>query len=205
MIPDLNERGVLISSEVQMGNRITVFLDLQGTLGGDGLGDTSDFKFYPFSVEAIKLLNINGINAIVITNQSHIAKGLLTTEQFEKDIDELRSVLLAYDAHFDGVYCCPHGSYDNCSCKKPLPGLVLQAQNDFDIDFSRSFVVGDMGMSDMVLASNIGAKGILVKTGVGKGSLSDYRETWKEVEPYLIAENVLDAVNHIIATEIHPI
>ena len=188
-----------------MNNRITVFLDLQGTLGGDGLGDTSNFKFYPFTVEAIKLLNKNRINAIVITNQYHIAKGLLTIEQFEKDIDELKSELSAYDSHFDGVYCCPHSSYGDCSCKKPLPGLALQAQNDLDIDFCRSFVIGDMGMSDMVLASNIGAKGILVKTGLGEGSLTVYRDTWKEVEPYLIADNVLDAVKHIIAKAVKPV
>lgn len=187
-----------------MNNRITVFLDLQGTLGGDGLGDTSNFEFYPFTIEAIKRLNENGFYAIVITNQSHISKGLLTIEQFEKDIDKLKSKLSAYGAHFDGVYCCPHSRYENCTCKKPLPGLVLQAQKDFDIDCSKSFVVGDMGMSDMMLASNIGAKGILVKTGVGEESLSGYRDTWKEVKPYFIADNVLDAVNHIIALEINP-
>jgi D-glycero-D-manno-heptose 1,7-bisphosphate phosphatase len=179
-------------------NKIAVFLDLQGTLGGEGLGDISDFDFFPFSIEAIRLLNENGILAIVVTNQSHIAKGLLTLTDFNNRIEILKEKLRKEKAHFDAVYCCPHGRYDNCECKKPLIGMLVQAQRDFNINLAESYVVGDMGMADMVMAKAAGAKGILVRTGVGEGSLTDFRHTWSNVEPDYVAENVLEAVRWII-------
>ena len=72
------------------------------------------------------------------------------------------------------------------------------AKNDFAIDIKKSYVIGDMGMSDMVLAKNIGAKGVLVLTGVGKGSLNEFRHTWKDVEASYIAEDVFEATKWII-------
>ena len=76
--------------------------------------------------------------------------------------------------------------------------MVYKAKNDHNIELSKSYVVGDMGMSDMVLANNIGAKGVLVLTGVGYGSLDEYRHTWKDVNANYIADNVLEAVKWII-------
>jgi histidinol-phosphate phosphatase family protein len=181
-----------------MSKKMAAFLDLQGTLGGDEEGDVMDFSFYPFAIDAIKLLNLNDILAIVVTNQSRIAKGYLTCEDYEKRIEVICSTLKDFGAHLDGIYCCPHSKEDNCICKKPLPGLVKQAEIDFDIDLQRSFIIGDMGNSDMALASNIGIGGILVKTGAGIGSLTNYRHVWDGIEPYLVSENVLEAVGHIV-------
>lgn len=181
-----------------MSGKKVVFLDLQGTLGGEGLGDIVDFSFFPFSVDALRLLNQHGLPVIIITNQSHISKGYFTYQDYESKVVELCEQLKAQGVYFDAIYCCPHSEKDNCSCAKPLPGMILQAQKDFDIDISQSYVVGDMGMSDMVLAKNIGAKGILVKTGVGEGSLTTFRYTWEGIEPYYVADNVLDVVKYII-------
>lgn len=175
-----------------------VFLDFQGTLGGEGIDDIRSFEFYPFSIEAIKLLNTNDILAIGITNQSHISKGEFTMEEFENKLQRLKEELEKHNAHFDAVYCCPHMSKDKCNCKKPLTGMIDKAKDEFEIDMQKAYVVGDMGMTDMVLAKNINAKGILVLTGVGKGSLNEYRDTWKDVEADYIAQNVLDAVRWII-------
>lgn len=175
-----------------------VFLDLQGTLGGDGLGDIMDFEFYPYSIEAIKLLNDNNILAIVVTNQSHISKGLLTMTDFNNRVDILKSELSSKKAHIDAVYCCPHGRNDNCECKKPKTGMLVQAQKDFNIELSKSYVIGDMGAADMIMANKAGAKGILVRTGVGEGSLTEFRHTWSEIEPDYVADNVLEAVKWIL-------
>ena len=177
---------------------IAVFLDFQGTLGGSGIDDIRSLDFYPFSVEAIKKLNDNGILAIGITNQSHIGKGNLTWEEYEKELTCLKNQLANSDARFDAIYCCPHVREDNCDCKKPKAGLIDSAKKDFDISIEKSYVVGDMGMNDMKLAQNIGAKAILVLTGAGKGSMNEYRHTWENIEPDFIAENVLEAVNYII-------
>lgn len=179
-----------------------VFLDVQGTLGGGGLDDISTFSFFPCAIEAIKMLNANDILAIAITNQSHIAKGLLTMVDFNKKITNMQAELERNNARLDAVYCCPHGDQDNCACRKPLTGMVEQAKADFNIDLRASFVVGDMGSSDMVLAKTAGAKGVLVLTGIGQGSLTTFRHTWSGYEADHVAQDVLDAVKWIVVTAI---
>lgn len=175
-----------------------VFIDLQGTLGGDGEGDIRNFEFYPFSIEAIKLINENNMLAIIITNQSRIAKGYFTLKDYEIHEGNLIRMIEENGAKLDGIYCCPHGEKDNCRCKKPLDGLIKKAQEKFNIDLPNSYLLGDMGSSDMILANNVGCKGILVKTGVGEGSLNEFRHTWQEVEPYFVADNVLEGVKFIL-------
>ncbi|GKU26645.1 D-glycero-alpha-D-manno-heptose-1,7-bisphosphate 7-phosphatase [Clostridium folliculivorans] len=178
--------------------KIAAFIDLQGTLGGTGIDDITDFEFYPFSIEAVKLLNENGILAIVITNQSNISRGIISQRDFDYKINMLSNQLADRGAYFDEVYCCSHTREDCCSCKKPLPGLIEDAVKKHDIDLKNSYVIGDMGMNDIVLARNAGTKGILVMTGVGKGSLSEYRHTWQEYDADYIAEDVLEAVKWIL-------
>ena len=184
-----------------MSTRKAVFLDLQGTLGGDGLGDILDFTFFPFSIPAIRLLNAANLPVIVVTNQSHISKGRFTYQDFEKRIDVLKQELAQHKARLDGVYCCPHRKQDNCSCKKPLPGMLLQAQKDFDLNLSNCYVVGDTGAWDMAMAWSVGCKAILVRTGSGESSLEQHRHLWIDAEPNYIAQDVLDAARWIIDAE----
>jgi len=179
-------------------NKKAVFIDMQGTLGGNGVDDISTFEFYPFSIDAIKELNKSGILAIVTTNQSNISRGHISQKDFDEKIDILHKKLAENGAYLDAVYYCPHVKEDNCACKKPLAGLIEKATKDHNIDLDNSFVVGDMGMSDIILARNIGAKGILVLTGAGKGSISEFRDTWSNYEADYIAENVFEAVKWIL-------
>jgi D-glycero-D-manno-heptose 1,7-bisphosphate phosphatase len=175
-----------------------VFLDLQGTLGGEGLGDILDFAFYPCAIPALRLLNENNILSIIITNQSHIAKGYFTIDQYEMIVDKLRQELSTHGVVFDGIYCCPHTQSDNCECQKPKLGLINQPQQKFGISLNESYVVGDMGSSDILMADAMGSKGILVRTGVGESSLNEYRHTWEGVNPNFVADDVLHAVEWII-------
>jgi len=156
-----------------MGNRKAVFLDLQGTLGGDGLGDILHFAFFPFAISAIKRLNEAHLLVIMITNQSHISKGYFMYDEFERRADKLRHELAEYGAKLDGIYCCPHTPEDNCSCRKPLSGMVLQAQRDFDLDLSGCYLVGDTGAWDMVLARSVGCKGYWCVLDWAKGRLGN--------------------------------
>jgi len=184
-----------------MPERSAVFLDFQGTLGGEGLGDIRDFSFFPYAGPAVRLLNKTGLLVIVLTNQSHIGQGLMTGPDFMERMSGLRSELAADGATLDGVYCCPHAKEDDCECKKPKPGLALQAQEDFGLDFSTSYLVGDSGANDMVLAREIGCRAVLVKAGLGESSLGEYRHLWDSIEPDFIAEDVLDAVCWILQCE----
>ena len=181
-----------------MTGRSAVFLDFQGTLGGLGLADIRDFTFYPFTIPAIKLLNEAGLLAIVITNQTHIAKGLFTYEYFQERMDILIEEVEKGGARLDAVYCCPHVGEDNCSCKKPKPGMVLDARRDLDLDLSTCYVVGDLAVSDIALANTVGCKGVLVRTGLGDSSLGQYRHTWADINPDFTAEDVLHAVKWIL-------
>jgi HAD superfamily hydrolase (TIGR01662 family) len=122
-------------------------------------------------------------------------------EDFQRKMAELKKELAVEGGRFDAVYCCPHSSEDRCECRKPLPGMLLKARVDLDIDLHRSYVVGDAGAWDMALARRVGSQAVLVRTGLGVSSLDEYRHTWSDIEPDHIAEDVLEAVQWIIAQE----
>ena len=118
--------------------------------------------------------------------------------EYLQKLSRIESELAKCNAHFDDVFCCPHSHKDHCLCKKPLSGMVDMAKNKFSIDVGHSYVIGDMGKSDMILANNVGAKSVLVLTGVGKASLNEFRYTWQDVQPTHISENLLEAAKWIV-------
>lgn len=91
---------------------------------------------------------------------------------------------------------CPHEQ--ECSCRKPKPGMLLYASEQHDLDLSKCVVIGDVGDTDMLAAHAVGAIKIMVKTGWGESSLTKFRDTWSETEPDYVAEHILDAVQWII-------
>ena len=95
-------------------------------------------------------------------------------------------------------YICPHAKADACDCKKPAPGLLLRAARDLTIDLSQSFVVGDSGFNDVQAGAAVGCRTVLVRTGEGQDSLTVYRQSWADVEPDFVAENVLEAARWIL-------
>jgi len=154
-------------------------------------------KIFPQAVEAIRLINQSGMKAVVITNQSGIARGYFT-EDFVRSIHErINEQLLAGGARIDGFYVCPHhpvygnGIYkQDCSCRKPRPGLLLQAAAEMNIDLTRSYMIGDM-LKDVDAGRSAGTKGILVRTGYGTNiTITD--------KPSYIAEDLLGAVKWIM-------
>lgn len=166
-----------------------VFIDRDGTINKDMHYSTDDQKLeiLESSYPAIKLLNQADYKVIIITNQSGVARGNFS----EKDVRKLNEIIIKKlkekDAVINGVYLCPHHPDENCSCRKPKPGMILRAKNDFNIDVKNSYMVGDM-QSDIDLAKNVGAKSIFVLTGSGtdvKGA--DYT-----------AKDILDAAEWII-------
>ncbi|MBO1003998.1 HAD-IIIA family hydrolase [Pseudogracilibacillus auburnensis] len=167
-------------------------------MGGTGGGiHPLEFSLYDFAPKSIKLLNDLGIKVFLFTNQSRVARGYFTEEELLSGFRQMEGSLSKEGAFLDDIYYCPHYSGDNCDCKKPKVGLLLKAKEEHDLDLKKCYVVGDTGSSDMVAASKVGAKKILVKTGWGKSSLTEHRESWKEVEPDYIAENLVDAVKWI--------
>lgn len=162
-----------------------VFLDRDGTIGGDGhFVHPRDFVLYPFAKAAIDELKEAGLKLFAITNQYRISRGEATLEQFEEQFKQFG---------FDDAYICPHEAEDNCDCRKPKTGMLEQAAAEYHLDLERCVVIGDVGSTDMIAAHDVGAIKILVLTGWGRGSLTKYREAWRHVEPDYIARDVKEA------------
>lgn len=171
-----------------------VFLDRDGTLGGDGYGiHPDDFKMFDFAPEGIKILNNEGVKVLLFTNQSRVARGYFTEEELLEGFTRMRTELAVHAAYLDGIYYCPHHPKDDCNCRKPNIGMLQQAKQEHHLNLKECFVVGDTGGSDMLAASRAGTRMVLVKTGRGEGSLTDYKDHWPGIEPDYIAENVVDA------------
>jgi D-glycero-D-manno-heptose 1,7-bisphosphate phosphatase len=156
--------------------RRAVFLDRDGTLIEEsGYLDRLDrLMFYPFTVDAVRLLNRAGHAVVIISNQSGIGRGLIRESFVGEAHAHITGRLAAGGARIDGFYYCPHHPQATveryrvqCDCRKPLPGLLHTAAQDLSVDLARSVVVGDR-WGDIGAARAIGARGVLVRTGYGR-------------------------------------
>lgn len=182
-----------------------VFLDRDGTINTDigYLNHPDQLELIPNAALAIKLLNNAGFTTVVITNQAGIAKGLLHEALIPEIHKRLSALLNKENARIDRFYYCPHhpeAAVEQyriaCQCRKPLPGLVLQAARELEIDVQHSYVVGDKSC-DMELAHNVGAAAIMVLTGYGVRELTRHREANLK-PPRYIASDLYDAVQFIL-------
>ena len=125
-----------------------VFLDRDGVINGKAPGDGyitrwEDFKILPGVAEAIRRLRDAGFLVIVVTNQRCVAKGLLSETGLREIHRKMVATLRRQRAAIDAVYYCPHEGEENCDCRKPRPGMILQAAQEHQIDLSSSWIVGD--------------------------------------------------------------
>jgi len=190
-----------------MGHR-TVFLDRDGTINEEvGYVNHIDrFVLLPRAGEAIRLLNDHGLKTVVVTNQAGVARGYFPESLIHLVHKRMQAILSAEGAHLDGIYYCPHHPDSEnpayrrrCRCRKPEPGLVEEASKALDLDCSRSYMVGDRG-KDIEFARRIGAKGILVLTGYGRGEWEYCRDQWG-VKPDHVARDLYEAVEWILREE----
>lgn len=172
--------------------RPAVFLDRDGTLCRERgyLRDPERVELLPGAAEAVALLNRRGVLAVVISNQSGVARGLIRAEELERVNRRLEELLARQGARLDGIYCCPHGPEEGCECRKPRPGLAMRAARELGIDLRRSWVVGDK-RSDLELARRLGARAVLVLTGYG-------RQTLTQVNAPRVARDLREAVDWIL-------
>jgi D-glycero-D-manno-heptose 1,7-bisphosphate phosphatase len=186
-----------------------VFVDRDGTINEQMgyINHISRFKIIPGVPEAIRLLNDAGYLVIVVSNQSGVARGYYSLDLVEETHTLLEARLKEEaGAAVDAILFCPHYPQGvvpefsmDCECRKPKTGLIDQARLAFDIDLSRSFMVGDM-CSDMQFAHRAGIKGIMVKTGYGLGEI-EYVFPRIHAKPIRIARDLLDAVQWIVHGE----
>jgi len=185
--------------------RPAVFMDRDGTISEEVgyVNHPSRFRLFPYTSEAIRILNNNGWLAIVITNQAGVARGYFSEEVIVKVHDQLQSEL--ENARLDAIYYCAHHPsvgeppyrFD-CDCRKPKPGLINRAAKDFEIDQGVSWMVGDR-YGDVELARNAGLRSAFVLSGYGRGEWEYQRHTW-EHQPDVVCENLLEAVKAIVSS-----
>lgn len=147
-----------------------IFLDRDGTINTyvGFLRDINDFELIDGAAEAIKLINESGYLAIVVTNQPVIARGEVSWDELYEIHRKMQTLLGQQGAYLDGIYICPHHPDKGfegerpeykivCDCRKPKPGLLLNAANDFNIDLSQSYMIGDSD-NDVEAGQNAGCK-----------------------------------------------
>jgi D-glycero-D-manno-heptose 1,7-bisphosphate phosphatase len=182
-----------------------IFIDRDGTLCEEVgyLNDLSRLRIFPWAVDAVRLINKASRRAVLVTNQAGVARGYFPESLVEEVHDFLREHLASGGAKLDGIYYCPHHPgagkppyRQDCLCRKPKPGLIKQAEVELGIDLEKSWVIGDR-YSDVELATTVGAKAAMVKTGYGRGELRFHSSKWAR-QPDLVAENLLEAVERIL-------
>ena len=191
-----------------------VFLDRDGVINElvyfeePGIIDSpftvEQLRLFPWAGEAIKKLTEAGYKVIIVSNQPGIAKGHLSRETFEKIRQKMKEELVKNGAPVDGEYYCFHhpdaiteSLRANCECRKPKPGLILQAAKDENIDLSQSWVIGD-GLTDVKAGKSAGCKTILL--GRMKCELCRLMDE-DDARPDAIASNLLEAVSIVLNSE----
>jgi D-glycero-D-manno-heptose 1,7-bisphosphate phosphatase len=189
--------------------RPAIFMDRDGTLSHEVgyVNHPSRFELYPWSVDAVRLVNRSGRAAVVVTNQAGVARGYFPESVIHEVHAALQQAMDAGGARLDAVYFCPHHPSVgeppyrlNCDCRKPRPGLLRRAERELGLDLARSWVIGDRH-GDLQLAWHVGARAALVKSGYGLGEWIHHGPAWKR-PPDLLAENLLDAVTRILEREV---
>lgn len=194
------EKGIVEAKNLKNRQR-AVFLDRDGTINryNGFVRNPDEFELLPGVADAIKMLNEEGYLAIVITNQPVIARGEVTTEGLTEIHNKMETLLGNEGAYLDAIYYCPHHPHKGyegeipelkieCECRKPKPGLLLRAANDYNIDLEKSYMIGD-SENDILAGKNAGCETILIGN-------EDYGQT-------MSVENLYDAVDSIVKKKVY--
>jgi D-glycero-D-manno-heptose 1,7-bisphosphate phosphatase len=182
-----------------------VFLDRDGTVSEEvGYVNHIDrFRLYPWSADSIRRIREAGFLAFLITNQSGVGRGYFPETLVHETYRLLQRELELSGTRLDGMYYCPHhpdAKLDeyrrHCSCRKPRPGMLLRAAEEWELDLEASFLVGDRYL-DVQTAHAAGVRGVMVLSGYGRGEYLYERSLW-ERPPDHVAENLADATDWIV-------
>jgi D-glycero-D-manno-heptose 1,7-bisphosphate phosphatase len=185
--------------------RPAVFLDRDGTINQEVgyIRELANLTLIPGAAEAIRELNQMGVPVIVVTNQSGVARGYYPDSWIGQLHGRLIALLANEGAQLDGVYYCPHlpdGSVAEysfaCACRKPEPGMLVQAAQDLGLDLSRSFMIGDKA-TDVEVGFRVGSQSILLRSGYGEKVLKGEYQHRPESE-YYIADSLIDSYTRIL-------
>lgn len=177
-----------------------VFLDRDGVLienRAEYVREWSQVLVYPKTYFSLKSIQNAGYKIVIVTNQSAVGRGLITLQTAHAINQRLVGLIRDNGGRVDGVYLCPHQPEDDCECRKPKPGMLLQAARELSLDLSRSWLVGD-AWSDVLAGQAASLRGeILVKTGRGLDQLNLPKPAG--VRSCYIADDLSDAAQIIVS------
>jgi D-glycero-D-manno-heptose 1,7-bisphosphate phosphatase len=156
-----------------------------------------DVAVLPGAFEALARLRNSRYKIVLVTNQSVVGRGIIPLREALEINDRL--IRLARDAggRVDSVFICPHAPEENCDCRKPKPGLFLQAAAQLSLDLENSVMIGD-ALTDIEAGQNAGIRtNILLKTG--RGAIQADLPAARRLTPFYTYENLTDAVNNLLA------
>ena len=173
---------------------LAAFLDRDGVIirkapEGDYVARWEEVEFLPDALESVASLYRAGFKIIIVTNQRGIATGKVQPEDLEHIHHRLRTQLAMHGVAVAGIYVCPHDIPENCDCRKPKPGMLLEAAREHGIDLAGSWMVGDMA-SDIAAGKSAGCRTAWI---VSEGARRE-----PEVEPDILADSLLSAVRQIL-------
>ena len=179
--------------------RPAIFLDRDGVIienRANYVRSWSDVSIYPQALQALASVSGSEYALVLITNQSAVGRGILPLHAVEGINARLIEAIKAAGGRIDGVYVCPHAPQDGCSCRKPEPGLILQAAQELSLDLSRSIMIGD-ALSDIQAGQSAGIrKNVLVLTGRGQAQAQLPRP--EKLRPFLIFATLAEALAALV-------
>lgn len=177
-----------------------VLLDRDGTIIKERhyLSDPQQVELLGGAAEGLRRMQTIGLGTIIVTNQSGIGRGFFDEMRLGEIHQRMQELLAAESVYLEDIYFCPHTPADNCSCRKPLPGLVEQASQKYGFNPQESFVIGDKPC-DIELGQRVGAITFLVRTGYGAEVA-----TSQTTAPDFVVDDLLQAaeiIERLIALE----
>ena len=184
----------IFASKIKMPKQPAVFLDRDGTIIEDAgyINNASMVEFYPLSFKALQNLQ-NHFMLFIITNQSGISKGITSEDEVKAVNRHIENELRSNHITIYETFYCPHKNEDLCSCKKPSPYFINQAARLYDVDLSKSFMIGDHP-SDVECGINAGVSPVYVLSGHGQKHQNELKK-----EVYTCA-NIWEASEFILST-----
>ncbi len=156
----------------------------------------SDVEIFPQALTALARLKNSPYKIILVTNQSGVGRGLIPLDIVEAINQRLLEVVQAAGGRIDGIFMCPHAPEDHCDCRKPRPGMILQATKQLSLDLSHSILIGD-ALSDLKAGFAAGIhRVVLVRTGRGIQQLDSPEAT--TLQPFLIYNTLAEAIDDLV-------
>jgi D-glycero-D-manno-heptose 1,7-bisphosphate phosphatase len=183
-----------------------IVLDRDGVINEDSddyIKSPEEYIPIPGSLEAISKLNKAGYTVVVATNQSGLARGYFDQNTLDNMHQKLSSLLAASGGSIEKIYVCPHGPDDNCDCRKPKPGLLLQILADHDVKSSDVIAIGD-SLRDLQAARAVNMVPVLVRTGKGASTEAGLKNNGQNAEQFAdvnIFDNLSQAVDAVLGND----